>query len=813
MLSLQKTSYLAPTTTNNNASLFLTAEFQGLAKLLADTNSLPMLSGFLAGVVGTNSAMAGYPYISILRHNLRLSRDDIEKLTNFEHGHYNRTWMTEVLCQSLLQIAQEHNVDGPQLQRLAYCCASKIYKLHGKSSAYNFFSPASIACVQELSSYLQRVGINAHLSLDVITENSLKVLDNLSRYFALKMRQEFCLLLTFYGASYDKLPPACMSAVLVRRILHVHGKAVQTPVRNLSTQETRARQLVSEAITTHLEQTKKRLEYVEVIVNRRHPWYMLHRKLVQFFYAVFILPKLREDYGTLKRLDAVYKDSIMYGDCAKFFESLHNIKLMNIDRYKKHPELVATLRAVQSSYKVASHTEYMATVRNCTSQPRPLPLRCFALTNPKYGGVLGLAHQKVRTKMGTVSRWLKRQSHAARCKLEQNTGYYPTTMAANAYEQPKSRACGSTGDDDAVAALHPRPSNDNFRLRTGTLLTHLLKLLSRKQQHRASSLTALNLCYANGIGHMLAGGTKASAARKVRRPVGTHTSRYLRESQRARSLLLHAESLCNLYTTCADQELGHDSDVESSPASNDHTKKSTKSFSSLLLRISQSNRCGYVKAGNFGSLGKKRKLASYVSESMSSKCVSPDQGVDAHGDVRPSTQQLPTNAGHKQKCGINNAAERRTPALRSAATPSSNDNCVSESSTASSTTLAQSASAGLQRRKKKHRVVHALKKRLLWALCAAHTCAAELPGSDAPSITSEHSSHSTRKHKTRKKPHSAAPKQTLVLYVPPLTTNEAEGECNRCTRSVTSEHASGYESTDSSCGQATSYDERTSCSR
>ncbi|WP_233497120.1 hypothetical protein [Anaplasma ovis] len=69
MLSLQKTSYPAPGATDNSTALFLTAEFQGLAKLLADTNSLPMLSGFLAEVVGTNDVMAGYPYINILRHN------------------------------------------------------------------------------------------------------------------------------------------------------------------------------------------------------------------------------------------------------------------------------------------------------------------------------------------------------------------------------------------------------------------------------------------------------------------------------------------------------------------------------------------------------------------------------------------------------------------------------------------------------------------------------------------------------------------------------------------------------------------------
>ncbi|MFV9878416.1 MAG: hypothetical protein AB8U40_03945 [Anaplasma ovis] len=803
MLSLQKTSYPAPGATDNSTALFLTAEFQGLAKLLADTNSLPMLSGFLAEVVGTNDVMAGYPYINILRHNLRLSRDDIARLTNFKHGHYNLVWMAEVLYRSLLQITQEYNVDSPQLQRLARCCASKIHKLHGKSPAYNFFSPASIACVQELSSYLQRVGINEHLGVDVITENSLKVLDNLSRYFALKMRQEFCLLLTFYGASYDKLPQACMSAVLVRRILHVNGKAVQTPVRNLSAQESRARQLVSEAITTHLEQTKKRLEYVEVIVNRRHSWYMLHRKLVQVFHSMFTLPKLREDYSALKRLDAVYKDSIMYGDCAKFFESLRNIKLMNIDRYKKHPELVAALRTVQSSYKVASHTEYMAAVRNCASQPRPVPLRCFMLTDPKRSGVLGLANRKVRAKMGTVSRWLKRQSYAVRCKFWQSTGHYPTTVAANTYERPESRVRGSAGDDDAVAVLHSRPSNDNCRLRT--LLAHFLKLLSRKHQHRASSLTALNLCYANGIGHMLAGGTRASANHKVRHPVGTHTSRYLRESQRARSLLLRAESLCNLYAAYADQASGRKLDIESLPASNDHTKKRTRVFLPGISRISGRSS---EKSGNFGSLVKRRRLISHDPESMSRKCVHSDQGVAAHGNVQPSTGPLPTSFGHKQKCGINSAAEWRMSALRS--TPSSNDNCVAESNTALSATPARQ-DAGRQRRKKKHRVIHALKKRLLWALCTSHTCAAELPGSDASSTASEHSPHSTQRHKIRRKPTSATPKQsTLTLYVPSLTATKAEGTYNCCARGVSSEGMPWHESTDSSCSQASPEGERTS---
>ncbi|ACZ48769.1 hypothetical protein ACIS_00059 [Anaplasma centrale str. Israel] len=801
MLSLQRTGYPAPAATNSNTPLFLTSEFQGMAKLLADTNSLPMLSGFLTGVVGTNSAMAGYPYVSILRHNLRLDRNDVEKLTNCKHGHYNRTWMTEVLYRALLQITQEYSVSGPQLKQLAHCCASKIHKLHSKSPVYNFSSPASLACVQELSSYLQRVGINRHLGIDVITENSLKVLDDLSRYFALKMRQEFCLLLTFYGASYDKLPHACLSAELVRRILHVNGKAVQTPVRNLSAQESTARQLVSEAITTHLERTKKRLEHAEVIVNRRHPWYMLHRKLVQCFYAVFTLPKLREDYIALKRLDAVYKDSIMYGDCARFFESLRSIKLLNVDRYKNRPALVVALRTAQSSYKVASHTAYMAAVRSCASQPQPTPLHRLTSTGPKRDGVLAFAHQKVRTKISTASRWLKQQARTAWHTSRQDVGrHYPTIEAANTYGQlPQSRvhAHNSAKDDGVIAVSRSCPSNDNFRPRVSALLAHLLKLLSRKRQCRTSSLVALNSCYTNGVEHMLARTPKTSANRKVRRPVGTYTSRYLRENQKTHTLL-GAGGPRNLYAACTNRVPGHDG----APTSTNHAHK--HKFRAVLPVCSSTRRYSPRHIGNLEHrFGDDRRFAVSNPEG---KC-----GLYQGGDARKTdnvsaptvaTKLSQTGCSHK-KCGAGNTSKRCMLPLKpetaaSINTLSSNDNCVSESDTASSVQWRHG--------KAKRGVVRALKKRLLRAaLCVTRAGEAELSGSDTHSKAHEYLSHYVAR-KSRACEGSDLSLHSSRPSLPP-TANKV-GTCATlcCMRGATSE----YESTDSSCSLTSLDDEHAS---
>ncbi|MCU7611262.1 hypothetical protein [Anaplasma capra] len=535
MLSPKQASYSVPAITNDNTPLFFTAELRGLAKLLVDKNSLSMLSGFLAGAVGTNEKMEEHPYTNILQHNLKLHPKDLAKLTNSQHGHYRSIWITEILYRSLVQVTQKYGMGATPLKHLADRCAAKINKLHGKELAYNISSQKSIICIQELSAYLQRMGVSEGLGMGVIMTNSLKALDDLSSYCALEMRERFCLLLSFYGASCDALPSSCSSVTLVRRILHGE-KVVYTPTRNLSVQELECRQQIWGAVASYLGQQKRKLEYAKVITHRQYAWYMLHHKLVQFFYTVFIIPKLCADYDTLKRLDAAYKDSITYGDCSKFFEKLQRTALLDKDFHREHRGLFAALNAAQSSYKVGCHAEYVAAVRSCASKHRPALLQHLSFSAPVAGGVLRRASHKVCKQASVVrSRLLKSLPRATASGLlpKQSIGQQciaaalTTASAHDQFNRIHERPQISEKQKHITVVSRFRPNNDNTRPHGSSLKRQLELLLSRKKRELLHGISTLALHYAGSTENLTATESR-TFTHGVRHPkADTHVSKYL----------------------------------------------------------------------------------------------------------------------------------------------------------------------------------------------------------------------------------------------------------------------------------------------
>ncbi|MGN7661352.1 MAG: hypothetical protein ACTJLK_01890 [Anaplasma sp.] len=433
--------------TNDNSPPFLTVELQGLTELIACNRSLAMLSGFLAGVLGVNTKMESYPYMGILLNNLKLTASEARALTHSPCGHYSKIWTTEVLCRVLFHVAGRR-IEDIQLENLARGCAAKICEMHSKMPSYGLYSPQSVLCIDELSAYLRRVGIQQSLNTRMISDSSLSVLDDMAQYFALAGREEFCLLLTFYGAERTHVP-ATRSSDLIRNVLSPKGRIPYTPARGLPTRERDARRQISEVIATHLEQEQRDLECAETIIRSQYPWYAFYRRLVQLLCSVLAVPKLQEAYETLRRLDVVYRDSVTYGDCTKFFSELRDIEKSDKNRHTKHSGLFSTLHAVQDWYQVATHAEYVAEVRNCTSRPTPVPLAALTLSDSAQDMALRRVNWKVCKRIGKLSKWIKRTCHMSSRTSDQAApleSYLPQMPVQHAHEEGPD-ALLDTGDN------------------------------------------------------------------------------------------------------------------------------------------------------------------------------------------------------------------------------------------------------------------------------------------------------------------------------------------------------------------------------
>ncbi|MGN7678472.1 MAG: hypothetical protein ACTJLL_01780 [Anaplasma sp.] len=665
--------YNVLSTTNDNSPPFLTVELQGLMELLACNRSLAMLSGFLTGVLGVNTKMESYPYMGILLNNLKLTASEAQTLTHSPCGHYNKVWTTEVLCRVLFQVAGQR-IEDIQLENLARGCAAKIREMHSKMPSYGLYSPRSILCIDELSAYLQRVGIQQSLNMRMISDSSLSILDDMAQYFASAGCEEFCLLLTFYGAKRTYVPET-RSSDLVRNILSTKGRIPYTPARGLPVRERDARRQISEVMATHLEQAQRDLECAEAIVRSQYPWYAFYRRLVQLFCSALTVPKLKKAYETLRRLDVAYRDSVTYGDCAQFFSELREIEESDRNCCAKHSGLFSTLRAVQGWYQVATHAEYVAEVQNCMSRPTPVPLASLTLSDSAQDMALKRINRKVCERIGKLSKWIKRTCHVSSRTSNRATpleSYLPQVPVQPAQEVRSDALLGAgvnampVAREDAGAASLPRGElprlqEANLRKHVDSGVMHnarhtrsIENLASAKKRPSSIGMKARYLTKARAARYLLLGNSTASHPSYVKPSYRVRVAHDGHVHNRISSLYASSEHLTSKEEQCTlrtSPEL---------PVPQKHAKKKRGVGHALKKRLRE-----VLRAGPKGTLSSDN-----------------DNGRDALNRELPAFSQSPASLQRKQKCSVGHMLGKHLSKVLSTKTKTvhkspDNDNCCS----------------------------------------------------------------------------------------------------------------------------------------
>ncbi|MDB1135579.1 hypothetical protein [Candidatus Anaplasma sp. TIGMIC] len=361
---------------NDNNSPFLTEAFHGLANHLAHKNSISALHGFVLTTSGVNSAMCDYPYLDILHQNLRLTPKNSGILSSSHKGHHVQVWGTELFTRILMGLPEEaRNAIKVPLQDLAQCLAAELSNVFRKTHICEVYSSQYLAYVRKkIDDHLKHSCVELPIIDEhVIARESLGILDDMAGYFTSTKHRRLFLLLSFFGTNCDTDSDLYSSKIL-KEVLHYSQKTSLSTKQNLNPHEEHCRKQIFTAIQKAIKCISTDLEKAQAFVASNFPWYCIIKKLRQMFYALFTIPVLTHIFHTVKETDSAYKDSIMFGDCLEFFSSLQEIETTLSCHIKYASTLFSSLREIKHTYTVEPHSDYVASVRSCTTGYRTSPI-------------------------------------------------------------------------------------------------------------------------------------------------------------------------------------------------------------------------------------------------------------------------------------------------------------------------------------------------------------------------------------------------------------------------------------------------------